>query len=249
MTTCKTIHPRLTAYLDGELTDDHGSVVRGHLRECAACRQMASDEAALRDGLRALPSLDPPSSLWSGVQAQLAAAEVADARKPRWRHAVARWVRWASAPRLATGVLVTAAAVVVLYWRAARVEEPIARGDDPPPFKGTISIPPQKILPAHQTNPAPAGDVTADLLAEPAQTTASHDLAIEELMKLVSEARGRWSNDRSRAFDTRIAALRTTVERAEPGRPQQRAQRALIRYLQDAVVHGDDVVFASGGAR
>src|SRR6185437_4529417 len=104
MTTCETIQPRLTAYLDGELTDEHGSVVRGHLRECASCRQMATDEAALRDGLRALPSLDPPSTLWAGVQARLAAAEVADARTPRWRHAVARWMRWVpSLPGLAGG--------------------------------------------------------------------------------------------------------------------------------------------------
>src|SRR5690348_2888002 len=117
MTTCKTIQPRLTAYLDGELTDEHGSVVRGHLRECAECRQRASDEAALRDGLRALPALDPPGSLWSGVQARLAAAEVADARTPRWRRAVVRWTRWASLPRLASGGLVAAAAVVLLYWR------------------------------------------------------------------------------------------------------------------------------------
>src|SRR5262245_12263465 len=103
MTTCKTIQPRLTAYLDGELADDHGSVVRGHLRECAACRQVARDEAELRDCLRTLPVIDPPASLWAGVQAQLAAAEVAEARTPRWRRLVARWTP--SLPRLATGGL------------------------------------------------------------------------------------------------------------------------------------------------
>ncbi|HET9620087.1 MAG TPA: anti-sigma factor, partial [Kofleriaceae bacterium] len=98
MITCETIQPRLTAYLDGELADDSGSEVRGHLRECAACRQVARDEAALRDGLRTLPPVDPPPSLWAGVQAQLAAAEVADAHRPPWRRALARltpsWSRW-----------------------------------------------------------------------------------------------------------------------------------------------------------
>src|ERR1700761_6631315 len=91
MITCDTIQPRLTAYLDGELADEDGSEVRGHLRECAACRQIARDEAALRDGLRQLAPVDPPASLWAGVQAQLAAAEVADAHTPWWRRAWRRW--------------------------------------------------------------------------------------------------------------------------------------------------------------
>jgi hypothetical protein len=242
MTTCKTIQPRLTAYLDGDIADDHGSVVRGHLRECAACRELARDEAALRDGLRQLPPLDPPASLWAGVQAQLAAAEVADARAPRWRRAVARWMP--TLPRFAAGGLVAAAAVVALYWRTHRVEEaPIARSED-----RVIVVPVPKTEPAHQqVSVAGAGDVTADLLAEPAQTTASYGAAIEELMKLASDARSGWSNDRSTAFDARVAALRADVSRAQ-GRLQQRAQRTLIRYLQGAVVR-DDVLLASGGMR
>src|SRR5678815_4584208 len=85
---CESIREKLTAYLDGELEGERGSAVRGHLRGCEACRQIAADEAALRDGLRALPPLDPPPSLWAGVQARLAAAEAAEARRPRWRRAV-----------------------------------------------------------------------------------------------------------------------------------------------------------------
>src|SRR5438067_6919520 len=77
--TCNDMRAKLTAYLDGELEDDRGSAVRGHLRGCQACRDAARDEAALRDGLRALPPVDPPASLWAGVQARLARAEVADA--------------------------------------------------------------------------------------------------------------------------------------------------------------------------
>jgi anti-sigma factor RsiW len=77
MTSCEQTRRRLTAYLDGDLDADGGTLVRVHLRGCAACRQVASDEAALRDELRALPSVDPPASLWAGVQAQLAAAEEA----------------------------------------------------------------------------------------------------------------------------------------------------------------------------
>jgi anti-sigma factor RsiW len=220
MTTCKTIQPRLTAYLDGELTDERGSVVRGHLRECEGCRLLAREEAALRDGLRALPPVDPPSTLWAGVQAQLAAAEVADARAPRWRRVVARWMP--AVPRFAAGGLVAAAAVAMVYWRTHRVDDvQVAQAE--PPVGPAVVIPVPRTEAAHAKDPGtPAGDVTDDLLAEAAQTTASYGSAIEELMKLASSARAGWGDQRSAAFDARVAALRDELARAAPGRPPPR---------------------------
>ena len=254
MTTCETIQPRLTAYLDGELADEHGSVVRGHLRECAACRQIARDEAALRDGLRMLPPIDPPATLWAGVQAQLAAAEVADARKPRWRRAIARWVPWTrwvpSMPQLAAGSLVAAAAVGMLTWRAHRAIEPSIRVDAPPRDLVVAPAPPsQPPAPAPAVPVAPSpDDVTADLLADGSRATASYARVIEELMDLAATARAGWTDEQKAAFDARVAALRAGITRAAPGRPQQRAQRALIRALQRAIVR-DDMLLASGGPR
>jgi Putative zinc-finger len=255
MTTCEEIQPRLTAYLDGELADEHGSVVRGHLRECAACRQIARDEAALRDGLRLLPPVDPPATLWAGVQARLAAAEVADARKPGWRRAWARWApwtRWApTMPQFIAGGVVAAAAIAMLTWRAHRAGEPPASPVVVVPVPKPVPRPVPGLEPPHPraAPSAPvAGDVTADLIAEPARTTASYDQVIEELMQLASAARTGWTDEQKAAFDTRTAALRDGITRAAAGRPQQRAQRALIRALQDAVVR-DDTVLASGGTR
>jgi hypothetical protein len=247
MTTCKTIQPRLTAYLDGELADEHGSAVRGHLRECAACRQIARDEAALRDGLRMLPPVDPPATLWAGVQARLAAAEVADARKPPWRRAIARWVPWTrwvpTMPQFAAGGLAAAAAIAMLTWRAHRA-------DELPPnhlsIASVTSTPPQR--PHREPSVPAAGDVTADLLAEPARTTASYERVIEDLMNLATSARTGWTDERKAAFDTEVAVRRDDITRATQGRPRQRAQRAMIRTLQGAVVR-DDVMLASGATR
>jgi len=252
MTTCETIQPRLTAYLDGDLDGERGSVVRGHLRECAACRQVARDEAALRDALRLAPPVDPPVSMWAGVQSKLAAAEVADARQPRWRRQVARWARWApwppTMPQYAAGAALAAAAVVMLYWRTQRVDElapgPVAvapiRTAPPHPIR-TEAEQPAAVAPA-------ADDVTADLLAEPARTTGSYRQVIEELMKLASDARTAWGDEQKVVFDAKLAVLRNGIDHAIQGRAQQRAQRALIRYLQLAVIR-DDVMLAGGGAR
>ncbi len=254
MTTCTKIQPRLTAYLEGELADGDGSVVRGHLRECAACRQVARDEAALRDGLRALAPAPPPASLWAGVQARLAAAEVADAHTSWWRRAVRRWTPTMPVMRhVAVGGVLAAAAVVALTVRAQRPE------DAPPTVAGPIVAPPNSDLPA-KASVLPADDVTAQLRGEPARTTASYGQAIEELMKLANEARPAWSDERKAAFDTRVAELRASLAQAidQPGgagdataalsRQQQRIQRTWIRYLQTALVR-DDVLLASGGAR
>ena len=118
---CENVRPQLTAYLDGELEGDRGTAVRGHLRTCEGCRQMATDEAALRDGLRALPPLDPPASLWAGVQAQLAAEEVAESKRPSWRRALSRWAPFAPRVGMVMGAL--AAATILLVWRSHRHQE------------------------------------------------------------------------------------------------------------------------------
>ena len=249
MSTCTNIVPRLTAYLDGELAGDEGSVVRGHLRECAACRQVARDEAALRDGLRQLAPVDPPASLWAGVQAQLAAAEVADAHTPWWRRLARRWTPvMPSIRQVAAGSLLAAAAVVALSLHARP-------RDDAPAQVASVTVPPAQIAePPAKASVPPADDVTADLIAEPARTTARYGQVIEQLMKLASEARPTWSDERKAAFDTRVAELAASLDQTarsshgvEPRR-QQRIQRTWIRYLQAAVVR-DDVMLAGGGAR
>jgi hypothetical protein len=262
MTTCDKIRPRLTAYLDGELADDHGSVVRGHLRECAACRQVARDEAALRDGLRLLPPVDPPPSLWAGVQARLAAEEVADARAPHWRRTAARWARWARArwtptmPQLAIASAVAAAALAVVTWRGHRIDEPAgpalalprppARDSQVPPGPRATPAAPAPLAAPDRVIAPSADDVTADLAGEPARTTESYDRAVGELMNLAEAARTRWSDASRSAFDARVAGLRSAIAHAGPPRSVQRAQRSLIRYLQGAIVR-DEMLLASGG--
>ncbi|MDX2093432.1 MAG: zf-HC2 domain-containing protein [Kofleriaceae bacterium] len=233
---CDDVRTRLTAYLDGELEGERGSVVRGHLRECAACRQVATDEAALRDGLRMLAPVDPPASLWAGVQAQLAAAEVADAKKPAWKRALARWTP--SMPQFAFGSALAAAAIAVVWWRVQRTEETVPVGDI------AVMEPLPVIRPefnaSHETS---TSDVTAALAAEAQQVTDRYADTAEELLALATQARDQWPEDRRTLFDARVVELRAAIADAAPGRPQQKAWRALIRYLQGAAVR-DEIAFA-----
>lgn len=238
---CDDVRPRLSGYLDGDLDADRGAVVRGHLRTCDACRAIATDEAALRDGLRLLPTVDPPASMWAGIQARLADEEVAHSRRPAWRRALARWAP--SAPRFAAGGLLAAAAVAVLVWRAQRGPEASGGTPELAPIAATqpkVFGPTQVVVGSDSS-----ADVTADLAGEAARVTATYADAAEELLALAGEARGQWTTEQKDAFDVHVAELRASIASAGEGRPRQRAWRDLIRYLQGAVVR-DDVALAGG---
>ena len=243
---CEHVKAQLTAYLDGELADDRGSAVRGHLRSCDACRQVATDEAALRDGLRALPPVDVPASLWAGVQARLAAEEVADAERPAWRRAIARWMP--KLPQIAFGSAVVAAAVVLLVIRAQRNDDDT---ETPPVVSTPTEIAPVIIAPDHAT-PAPAEpdddrDVSEALAAAPAQVTEDHAAVVSELLPVAQDARTRWTEEQRREFDTHLASLQSRVAAAKTERDRQRQYRVLIRYLQRAAIRDDVALAALGG--
>lgn len=249
--TCERIRAQLTSYLDGELDSDAGTVVRGHLRTCDACRAISADEAVLRDGLRSLPAVDPPASLWAGVQAQLAAEEVAESKRPAWRRALARWQRFVPAPRVAmAGALCAAAAIGVVYWKTRPVDDVIVDGTSP---NRLVVAPPQKFVPdapkQHVPPPRPdcktideVSDVTADLQLDGARQLAAYDCAIAELMTEAAAVRGEWTETQRSAFDDKVKSMRETLAKTE-GKPKQRAARALVSYLQGAVTR-DQVLVA-----
>ena len=239
---CAEMRRQITAYLDGELEDDRGSAVRGHLRTCDACRAAAEDEAKLRDGLRALPPLDPPASLWSGVQARLAQAEMADAERPAWRRALARWMP--RAPQLGMAAVALAAVVAFVMWRSHHDE--VAQNSVPVPVPMPVPAPAPTSSPPSPAISSP--DVSADLAAAPARQTQDYAAAVAELMPLAQDARARWTEERKHTFDARVAELRKQIDGAAEGRPRQHAYRALIRYLQNAAVRDEIALADVGGA-
>lgn len=249
--TCTTIRERLSAYLDGELAGDRGSVVRGHLRECAACRAVADDEAALRDGLRGLEPVDPPASLWAGVQARLAAEEVAAAKQPAWRRALARW-REVIAANLRPIALGTAAAAGVLVFVAIRHHGARVVDEPPAPAPALAAIAPS---PAPPPQPRPpdvpsADDITADLASESARVARAYEQAASEVLALADAARPSWSADKRAQYDQEVLALRGTIANAKTAHDAQRGWRTLIRFVQGAVARDElalaDVAAAGG---
>jgi hypothetical protein len=243
---CEKFRSDLTSYLEGDLADDRGSAVRGHLRGCQDCRRAAADEAALRDGLRALPPLDPPASLWAGVQQRLAAEEVADAERSTWRRVLARWMP--KAPQLAFGGAVLAAAIVLIVVRSQQSDEGARTVSAP------VKIDPVVLAPSTHIEPAPAPvtdddrDVSEALVSAPSRVNDEYAAAAGELLPLAREARARWSEAQQREFDARLAELDQAIASAGDDRAKQRGYRALIRYLQRAAIRDDVALASTGGA-
>ena len=123
------------------------------------------------------------------------------------------------------------------------------------PGKPATKIDPVVIAPEHsEREPAPVspvgeeGDVSTDLAAEPARVTESYASTVRELLVIANEARAQWPDARKHEFDAHVAALQKKATLASEERPRRAAYRALIRYIQRAVIR-DDVALASlGGA-
>ncbi|HEY0255246.1 MAG TPA: zf-HC2 domain-containing protein [Kofleriaceae bacterium] len=209
--TCDDVRPQLTAYLDGELEDERGSAVRGHLRGCDECRRAADDEAVLRDELQTLPSLDVPASLWTNVQRRLAEEEVADSKQPRWRLVLARWKHWLPAPTPRLAIASGAIAVIVCVW-AWRYTH---RADDEIVTTGAVATAPVPSPPVVETPNTPSAgdtnDVATQVAALPKETSDSYAVAAQELVQLAQESRASWPADRQQTFDAKLASLQKAV--------------------------------------
>ncbi len=79
----------LSAYLDGEVTEDERKLVTSHITDCGTCQAELADLHLARSALRSLPVLDLPAGLLDGE----ASVVIPLVRRPRvWIAAAAATV-------------------------------------------------------------------------------------------------------------------------------------------------------------
>ena len=182
--TCRDCEQQLTEYLDGGVADERGAIIRGHLRGCAACQRVANHEAMIRDGLRALPSADPPAHLWAAIAAQVAQQEVALATQSswqRWRHRLRSFAqavlgalalpalgRVGRVGRMSLGVTVAVTAGALLWWKIDQRTTPGASGTPSVPTQVSVVVP----------VPTLAGAGSAPLLLQPSVAIERNDVVL-----------------------------------------------------------------------
>lgn len=67
MTDCDLIREALSAYLDGELTQQESQKVAVHLRDCQACREVYEDFQRIREDIRRLEFPQPSEEQWRTI--------------------------------------------------------------------------------------------------------------------------------------------------------------------------------------
>ena len=93
MKICEEFAPLLSAFVDGELTENERAEVLAHVSGCAACRARLDELFALRDALGALEEPEVPADLTARVMAAVRAEKAA--QTPQWKKHGA-WRRWAA---------------------------------------------------------------------------------------------------------------------------------------------------------
>jgi predicted anti-sigma-YlaC factor YlaD len=72
MNSCEVIRGMLSAYLDGELTQQERQKVAVHVRHCERCRRVYEDFARMREDIKGLSFPEPSEDEWRAVMGGLA---------------------------------------------------------------------------------------------------------------------------------------------------------------------------------
>lgn len=117
MKKCEEFAPLLSAFVDGELTEEERAEVLAHVSECEKCRRLLSELTALHAALGELEDEDVPAGFTEGVMAAVCAEKAA--KKPQTKKRSA-WRRWM--PMAACAAIVALAAAVTIPRTAMKQE-------------------------------------------------------------------------------------------------------------------------------
>ena len=125
----------LSAYADGEVTDEQRALVEARLAESSSLRAILTEIEAARDAVRSLPQRDAPPEFWArildgtGLDADAVAAGTADAPPSApvvslGSRRASRLPRWVAVAGGAAAAAVIAA--IVLVPSPQQVDPPVA---------------------------------------------------------------------------------------------------------------------------
>ncbi|MFI5178901.1 MAG: zf-HC2 domain-containing protein [Vicinamibacterales bacterium] len=100
--TCRDVEPRLSQFVDADLTADERAAVSRHLEGCAACRALVDDLTRVRDAARGLGPIPPPDHIWLEIAGQIRLGDrptpaAVPAPSPARRSAAWQWIGLAAA--------------------------------------------------------------------------------------------------------------------------------------------------------
>ena len=154
MRKCEEFAPLLSAFVDGELTEEERAEVLAHVSECEECGRLLGELTALHAALGELEEEDVPEGFTEGVMAAVRAEKAAAKPQTKKRSAWRRWM-----PMAACAAIVALAAAVTIPRTAMKQE-----ANDAAP-----AAPESTQMYAADTFDAAAGASASDAEDEPAE--------------------------------------------------------------------------------
>jgi hypothetical protein len=198
---CRDVLRRSSEYIDGELDHRRSSAIRGHLRTCTACARAVEEEAKVRAAAADLDAaLDPPPSLWAGIEQRLAEEEIADS------HRSPLWLLWPRVrDKLPYALVACAAAGALAVWLARDRIAEVARPAEAP-ARAAPEIAEQRQHIAPDAEPLLETHLE-QAMGEIRKADERYLTAIAELRGIADTERASWPRERAAAFEARLAEL------------------------------------------
>ncbi len=214
---CREAQRKSSAYLDGDLSSEQSSAVRGHLRACSHCEQLFEQEAELIEAAGAgLPALDPPDRIWQRIADEVAFAEVADSQQ----HPARRWFASHLKVLVPVGVATCAALVLIL----------VRSGAQPAQKHVQVAVDASSVA-AVAIEANTVAQVRAQSILE---AEADYQTTIAELRELLNEDRPTWSVEVVTAVD----AILSEFEQRAPPKRMTRTQSPFLVSSSDPLYAG-----------
>ena len=211
--TCRDVQPRLSQFVDAELSADEQAAVSAHLDTCAACRAITHDLTRVRDTARGLGPIAPPDHIWLEIAGQIRLGEHPAPGQPAPQD-IRRSAAWQWLGLAAALVIITLGAFLVMRLQAPTPAAPQAGNGQ---AAGSVESVAQELGLAlqHYDNAIAQLEMLAknnDGTIDPA-TAATLQKNLDVIDRAIAESRAALASDPQSqpALDSLIDALRQKV--------------------------------------
>jgi anti-sigma factor RsiW len=214
---------QLSAYLDGELSNDERDAVDAHLRECPACTAVLNDLKRVVAMAQASEARPPQADLWAGIAGRLeAGAADAGTRVVPFAARQPRRVAFTLA-QLAAAAAVLMAVSGGIAWKLADRSPEGLRHTAPAPSATEVA---QGFSPASDPDAAPAARAVPVGLAD-----AQYDAAVADLEKALQAGRGHLDTSTIAIVERNLQIIDQAIEQARQALVTDPANSYLSSHL------------------
>lgn len=250
---CERFEERLADYMEGDVRGIERETLDAHAATCTACAELVSDLRAITAQAATLGPIDPPASVWAGIESRIAADVVpitSVAPRARRAHRVVP-LSYGIAASLAMMTATSGITWVAMKNRDVGAPAPatMVAAQDTQAVSATTSTPVDTVTPV---DPASTGAVAQTLASSGTRTTqtpatavrarrerpsagAVYDSEIATLQSVLEERRSQLDPKTVAALEQSMQVIDGAIEQARAALASDPASRFLNHRLNGAL--------------